>query len=1175
MSRVGVQPRGHFLQRVGVNPALEASQGKAVPAAGLDKGPPGSVAQGPALNDLGLEGLNEGLPEHELRSLERARDDLLKQLTRLVGRGGDRARLSEDARHFPTLLAELPASLRVPAALTVSGLVSGQVSLHMRGKLTDTSGLVESSVGLVRSLLQETDGLSGLQSLLSVLPVALEAATTDAQLRDISDWVDLSQRVAAGLAKAHVGGDLTLASVGEAIDQLRADLEGAEDRNAALGRWKGRMTRAAKGPAAEAPTLPAVAGRAPHHTKAAHSLLKALAQIPCRSDEEQAQLQTIAGRLTPMVPANQVTVLAELLNKLSTLVERAATEPAGPALRALLAHPTFDFTRASSQPEVRDALAKALSDPEETPRALVEASAVIRGQRVAADATLTEALEQLAEIGPKLALRVAAGLGCFGLSRNLEAAHVYVALDAAAGGRGSNLETRVQAALMRAGQLGDQLGRYPQLKPSRAPLLRALISSGLDPKAHPDGVTNALQALQHIKSYLPETDVAAVTSSAGDALIRVGDPNVRWAMAPVSKLQNLLTAVRPFAPNDTRQQNAIARAALRLSCEMAQIHGGEPLHNAQIQKDFVASVTKPRSLKSAFAPGSLVSVRLGSGHSVSSFLESHAQLPIDLAFTAGQHLMPEALAWLCERAEKIRGQASLRNLRDFVFGCVAANRLDLLEALRVSELPSRAVTRVVDAVANAYRGGQADAVPYDALIAGIREGRDVVHDLGAEKARVALAELNLGDLVEGEVAVSGAAAIAEQAENLAELLDQLQPGFTSTLDAEIDYGALRPIFMAQLKAIAEGRWPAARYDSEIGQELLAGCTPAQRDAWRENSVTAAAAAVPKAGEASPEVADAAVLVRGLASWISKQAKFQNADVVGKKLDAEGVIRLADALDTTVAELRDLNKDDRAQRRTLGQRAQSLGRDLALARFAVGVAASVAAGDEPARLLVIHRDALRELSGHLRKAGLNQAWMAATDALAVADTVERPTAKSGHYATDEDGLGSMIGSHTTGCLSKGDKRRRWGVVGALADANIKMLRVYRDGKQVYRTFFKLLDIELPGYKGPAVFVDPPRPDGGGNAQDLALLWKHLVAKGKLLGVPVMAKEDFSAAAQEIGWTCQNTNVQVFMHEGHTGYMHSDFLFNSGKGAIRDSRGAEPRWTFSKPMMVAKPPVGDNQ
>ena len=197
----------------------------------------------------------------------------------------------------------------------------------------------------------------------------------------------------------------------------------------------------------------------------------------------------------------------------------------------------------------------------------------------------------------------------------------------------------------------------------------------------------------------------------------------------------------------------------------------------------------------------------------------------------------------------------------------------------------------------------------------------------------------------------------------------------------------------------------------------------------------------------------------------------------------------------------------------------------------------------------------------------------------------PRRREGSYAADEDTLPALITSHQSGCLSAGWGVRIWGLPGAAADANIRMLRVYRDDKQVWRTFLKFFPVKFEGYEGPALWVENPVADGGGNAQERALLYRHALEKAQKMGIPVMCGADYDPGyddlfqvARSLGRDVKsNLPVTLYFEQGNTPLQHSDGVLSTGQGnntnkhgRIRDFRGDNEFWERDKQMRIVVMP-----
>lgn len=1109
-----------------------------------------------------LDTLGRPLQAHEQRAFARAQKSWLGLVEASLRALPPEARAAVGKKavaDYRQLLAEAPQSERVGIAQLVGGLLDARARLVQSNRLDGDPEAIARGPTEVIELARRFEGQAGAkdgqQHARAVLPRWVEVLGRDAKDLTAEGWRGLAEQTvdqlgglsAFGFEAAHLAERTT------ELDAARAAHPGAPAEALA----------ALTPPAVDAARLEQLTRNLPVLTPQhgpgvegsealREALLNRAAEHPDLLQFAEPRHAALRARLLTAAGSPQGGDGAKAMAALVAAAPAAAV----PALVASIAEGQLDLTSLGTRAEAKSAVEQAAT-AKAPGRELLKAVEAIRG------APFPEAAKAVEALPAGLGLRAVAVLAGAAV-RGAQDAHLAAAWAEAAVGR-SGLENGLRASLQRAQQVAQLLGNYPILREREEETLLATSESGLDPVARANEVKGLLQSMSSVAQRLPKASLPRLVSDSdfGAGMPRLNDATLRWATPPVGLLDQVLAAVGKV-PADAEAQTELAQLAVALTFELAQIHGGAQLQVPRAIEDFGAAAARPGELKGAAkAAESVHALRAQGTKSLAGFVASHPELPVELAATAGRHLSARQMTWLSDMAGKLRGAKPRRDLRDFVFGCIAADRLDAIEVVASGKAPTRGQGRFFELVANDYRGGQIGMVPFDELVEGLSKGEDAVAKMASAKAAQVLVDLNLTDLVDGEVSPEGAAQIEAQAANLADLLGQLQPNFTSTLDAEIDYAALRPIFLENLKAVAEGAWPGHRYESEIGRELLAGCSDAQREAWMASDVTFAGMGAP----VSSDVASAAQLVRGTAKVIAERLGIPAKDATPAAL-----ARSEKAFAGLLEQLRSTPKNHTRVRAELGAKAGALRSELALHRLL----AAVAVGGADGQLLELTQPLLRDAGAELRRAGHMDLYVALNEA-SLATSGAADGEPSGTYAIDSDSLGALIGSHKSGCLSQGDKRRRWGMVGALADANIKMLRVMKDDKQVYRTFFKLFDVKLPGYQGPALYIDNPVADGGGSRDELLLLQRHLAEKAARMGVPMMASVALDQAAQSVGFTVAgNVNVELSIHDGHTGYMHSDHMFVSGKGSIRDSRGQNERWQHTKSMWVAMPPQkdGDN-
>lgn len=908
---------------------------------------------------------------------------------------------------------------------------------------------------------------------------------------------------------------------------------------------------------AEAPALPTPALQAGHGALS-QGLQAVLAANPQGPEELFGQIEQLQALLRSLAPtAVRMPATPEIWAQLGPVLERSAESPAiGELLGFLRTHLKALPSRAEA-PKLLAALAAA-PDERAFGRRLLDLVVAVRGAKLPAGEQVEEILKAFEALPSTSAVQVA--LAFAGVVPTNQEDHKLLSIltRQAARTRPDDPAKALQSLAAGYARFAGQLAPYPQLRDVRKGLLEALALAS--PQIEQPNQQGLMQALGRARATLPLFDPSALLrgGEGRPPILEMTDRKVAFATRPADFMASLLNAAKAPAANDAELSAYLAPLAVRLAVDAGHIQNGAKLQLPRILEDWTTAVAQPAKLRHAARAQQGGALKAREQPSVRGFLEAHPELPLDLAFTAGLHLSPEQLAWVVEEVRTTRGRDTVRALRDFVFAAVQAQRLDLVEAARTSESPPKAKSAILREVAQSFRTGQVAEIPFDAIVAGLAAGGDPMADILAAKAKAAFAGLDLAELAEGKVEAAGLDEITRISKNVAELLTQYKKGFVS-MDKQIDMGRLREPLLGAMKSVLQGTWPAPKYEDENGRRQMAILTPAQQEAWRRTTVTPAQVA--DAGGAPQRLEESLALVRGLAKAVPEAVRLEGGDLP-RTWDVASVQALRQLRDDGVAALRAAEKGSK-EHRALGARLGDINARLALIELVV----------EAERVLpdpqVDGRSALRGLAplltaavGPLRKAGARGAAEAADEAAAFARTLQG-SPRTGRHAADEDGFAQLVDSHKSGCLSPGSKLRRWGICGSLVDANTRMLRVLEGEKQLYRTFMRVLQAELPGYRGPVLWVENPIADGGGQASDLQLLYAGLYQKAAEMGVPVLHQR--GAGQLPPGWKTKQAQVTLTIDGGHTGLMHSDAL-----GQQTHQQNAGKTWNLQKTLTVVSPP-----
>ncbi|MCK6544920.1 hypothetical protein L6R52_03570 [Myxococcota bacterium] len=1164
-------------------PAIAEPKGRAVlTAAGVpDKvaAQHGAALEGATKDLAAIAELLTNLPAWRTKQLGRTLEQLYKvlgqQLTHVPAdaRGDVASKIIASAR---ALLAETGSTdLMVPALSAAIGLVDAGVRLQGKKVLTLTpaeAGKVFTDASdAVLSLVKSLDGRTGQSSAINVFGPLVEQLELGLAKMSQADRLAGFARVRDFLVETapRRGVDMTIvAELAEHVAKAAAKhprdpVKALADARATFLAPRAGLAEQAKAGLGEAAGVADGPGR-----EALRSVERALAGViaksPAGPDSTFAAIDTFRADATNLAHTGFTDVL---LAAEKIVVQHASS----PAIEGLLKSLSRDLLRAAGHDAGTAALAAAAkaADAGALAQRLVDLSLALPNQRIEDHAGLADAVAELAKLPGTTALHVALTFTAKVAEGTISAGLLRALVDHA---RTSTPDDPARAFIELASRwqtAAQLLPQYPGLANDANAITSEIARVTKGPALDANAAHAMLHALQLAKQVFPMIDAKSLVD--GDAAGRPGlaalaDPAGKWAASPTQLLAQLLNAASPSVQGNKELQGQLARVAMELAAEAGHIHGGEQLHQRRILADWTGAVQQPEKLQHAARGKSGVALRAGEQQrSITQFLKAHPELPLDFALTAGQHLSPDQLAFVVDRIAKTRGRSTVRQLRDFTFGCIEAGRLDLLEAVRTSKSPQKAISAVMNEVAQSYRNARAHEVAYDAMIAGLAAGNDPIAEIVKQRTTEALAQLNLMELAEGKLDPKGVEEISKISANVADLLMQYSPNFKSTLDYDIDMGALRPIFLECLKSVIQGTWPKPKYENEVGKRIMASLTPAQQATWRQVMITPLDAA--PVNDANGELAEAMTLLRGLANALPKEVRALGVKELGLELDWSA--RSLEALSKQRTEL--LEQLRASEKGSEGHRAAStkLGpvtTALAAIELKLDLDRTFANGAQvDARAVLMElRPKLEAASNALRKLGARGSAEAVINVLDVAREL-KTSPRQGRYAADEDGLTHMIDSHKSGCLSFGDQRRRWGLAGALADPNIRMLRVYDGDRQVYRAFLKFFHVTTPNYDGPALWVDGPVADGGGDYnRDLALLYKHVFEKARAMGVPVFG----SYGAVPADFRQENVQMTVHIDDGNTGIMHSDSMFG-GRGDIRTSRGANATWDRAQNYSIAFP------
>lgn len=751
--------------------------------------------------------------------------------------------------------------------------------------------------------------------------------------------------------------------------------------------------------------------------------------------------------------------------------------------------------------------------------------------------------------------------------------HVSPLLDAliarARGSTGDDLFGMLQSFSLRYASAVARIGNYGrigQLAPSIA-LRIAELTSGHEPSpALLNAIAQALNNLSHYLNHIDYGEIIGPSPDGGPGILKLCDPSVRYRHPPVTFLTSLGYALYAGAPQDPAGQLEAARVAIRLAESFGNMDGDTDIPFQRIQEDWKEVAGNPAKLTPAARPQGTVSIRLAqSKGSLEGYLRAHSELPPELALAAGLHLSSEQIGWLVERAGAAHGRDTVRSLRDLVFACIKAARKDTIDALMASPSPQKALSGIITDIGREYRLGRAETIPWDLIIESLKKGGDPLAEIQAKRVEEGLKLLDLDALAEGKSDPDGMAEIARCATAITNCLTyyEQQKAEPNGTDRDIDHGACIAPFMAVLKSVATGTWPKQKYDNEVGRRLLSILSPEQEAIWRSEMITQPNGAPVDEGA---RARDALQLLRGLAIALPMAIAF-DPELGPLDWTRGSLAKVRESQEALLREIRNVEKGS-PRHRELGRSMAAINRNLSVLELKVALDERLVEPVQNIKMALIDLRPLLEISkAALRRFGHQGCLKAVLEALKSIQDL-RTSSRQGRYAIDEDTLESLILSHTdasSSCLRHSGGFRRWALAGAAADANIRMLRVYDGPRFGYRAFLKLFPVELEGYKGPALWIDPPHREGSGEAEDLQLLYKNAIQKGLAMGIPIIGSDPtFTKLAEEMGLATKLGNVQFYVDEGNTGCQHSDRLFG-GAGNIRALRKDQPYYLLEKPQL----------
>jgi len=763
-----------------------------------------------------------------------------------------------------------------------------------------------------------------------------------------------------------------------------------------------------------------------------------------------------------------------------------------------------------------------MQKPESVAPLLLQAHLATLG-RNADDPALAAALDKIGRLPPAPALRSALALlphvhqnyagpladALFVESRTADSSE---ALDA--------FVTRFVAGFAQMRNQGADMG----------PVAAALARSGSG-NIVPQVAVQLAQNVNNLKARLPDTPIAKVLEQGrnGEAGLIGLSQNGNFLHQPLPVLNSMLEAVsQAGAKKDASADVRIAMSITEQLCQLDRNPAQTDL--AQVREDFSAALADAKAFTSA-APGA-------PAKSAGAFAAAHPDFPIELVFTAGRHLNKPQMQWLQSELSSTRSHAYKRSLRDMVLGVVKADRKDFLDTLIASGADRAAKTRAVEFISVQHRTNQAPQAPWDALVEGLKAGKDPVDEIEGQKAMAAMGAVGLDALP--KVDPEGMAVLAKAGKQLKNFLAFNFGNFGKPKEYFTE-----PL-MAAIRSQADGSWPAPKYESESAKVHLAPLQPEQLDVWKTAGVSGAAAPAP----IDPaQIEEPLQLLSGLARTLTQHVSIKGKGFEDIGWSQDSFKKLSGQYEQLIGELRNGQKGSKAHR----ARSKKIGpiRDrLALLELQLELKKHFTKdglkGDGAAAFRALRPLAQAALPS-LRKQGANGFIQAIEGVLDAGPPPSAPTAaRAGSYVADDDSLDAWLMAFGGGCLHPENGHNRAALVEYMTGSQYRIVRAFKDDKQVSRSFMRLHRIDAGnGYKGLALTIDPPMAGSAGapGPQERDAMYRHALKKASAMGLPLFIRgNDLDAAAQEQGLAVHKGQTKVYVHKGMTGMHQSEGLGN---------------------------------
>jgi hypothetical protein len=1155
----------------------------------------------PALKEIGnLALIANAVEPWRRRQVERLLDSFYKVLALELAAAapGERTRIAKaSADAMGDLIERIgPGDQVLPAMFAATALFDSGVRLVAQKRLEvsakEAAVSVASAATAVADLRDRLSGRAGVSAALNVFSNLVEQLERSAPKLTADERRDL-WRIAADLLEAtvpHRGFNQELAAhLSEHLEKALAQGEGpraAADAvtQAVRAQIRASMTAAVKEMRKETASLPAKSAALEAAERLADALERTFAHNPLGPPALVENAKALHACAVQSLRAKKIKDLAVLWTSAAKIVDRFSEAAIGADV-VLRTHGLLEKAVERDKANHASAIA-AIAECADAPnlygvaRGLFALKLAIKNRTLEKYPKLEEAFPKLEELDPESAVAVSLAVVGFLNNTTIAAPMLTATIELA---KKPHRDEPFHSLVWFVHRYASAASG---LKDKFEPEQIARISERLAEITSAKEVENAAKigdTLQAIVQSMPKVDPVAILESdpTGQGVLELVDPKVRYRHPPVEFLTRLLEGASVDDRKSPERQLEFVRLALALAAKIGNLDGNPDIPFERMLTDWNEALAKPRALKDPPRAQKGVAIRASGAGEAASYIRANPEMPIELAFTAGLRLDRDQLAWVAERLARSTRRDAVRALRDFVFACVDANKKTMIDVIRQSTSPSKAISGVMAEIAREYRAGRLGEILWKELREGLEKGIDPLKAIEERRMKEGLSKLDLEDAaMDGSVpgavgAAAGKAMIDKCAPAIAAILkyyEQCTHGGCG--DAGVDFPRLIAALKTAIKAVKDGTWPKVKYEGKINRRLLQGLTPEQEAIWRQEVVT------PAKGEPPPVVLNqsaqtAMKLLAGVQKALPMEVRLDVGEetlpakerpAFARKETANRLAALAwddasfEALkDANEAYLTALRASEKGtpRHRALGRRIGLIHRAFSVLQLHLAIRDVLAhQKKDPAATLARLRPALANAEDTLRRAGALGTADAIEEVRSVAQHARAMPPRQGRYAVDEDSLEALIMSHTPNsgsCVNWKDGFRRWALAGSALDANIRMLRTYNGDKFTYRAFFKLFEVEFPGYKGPALWIDGPHQEGAAQGDDLSLLYRSAIRKAIAMGVPVMeGYGSLTQEAQKMGIKTKQASVRFSIDEGNTGVMHSDSMFG-GYGNLTQLRG----------------------